>query len=154
MDHDIAIRKPARVGVVVGGVLSIDSSADFVRVQGADLRAVAQRAAEARQDHPGVDVLADIEVAVADTAAAARALVAGADLDAPTDTVRYVGTPAGLAGLLADIHALGIADGAVLWPLLSGTSDLIRDRTMGVLRTMTELPGGCHESRTAESRTA
>ena len=75
--------------------------------------------------------------------------MAGAGLAPPGDTVRYVGTPDGLAGLLADIHALGIADGALLQPLLPGTADLIIERTMEVLRTMGELPSPVSEVRSA-----
>jgi hypothetical protein len=31
--------------------------------------------------------------------------------------LRYVGTPRGLAGFIADVHTLGIADGVTLLPL-------------------------------------
>ena len=142
---DITIRKPARVGVVIDERPVLDSSAEFVRVSGCDLRVLAHRAAAAREDHPGVDVLADIEVVIAENPSSARRLVAEADLDPPADTVRYVGTPVGLAGLLSDIHALGIADGALLWPLLPGTAELIGERAFEAMHTMGALP----ESRSA-----
>ena len=47
--------------------------------------------------------------------------------------------------LLSDIHALGIADGALLWPLLPGTAELIGERAFEAMHTMGALP----ESRSA-----
>ncbi|MEE3853028.1 hypothetical protein VZC37_22015 [Gordonia sp. LSe1-13] len=54
---------------------------------------------------------------------------------ADESTVRYVGTPAGLAGLIADIGAAEVADGVILVPLdAPGSSDLIARHTIPSLR--------------------
>lgn len=55
-----------------------------------------------------VAVILDVAVAVADDFRSAR-LALG-----PGDGVRYAGTVDGLAGLLADIEAAGVADGVTL----------------------------------------
>jgi len=136
IDHDIAVERPPRVGVVDVGELRLDSPREFIRVRGADLRRVAQRATAAREEHPDVDVLVDIDVMVDISAAAARARVAAADVNPTVDTLLYIGTPTGLAGLVADIHALGICDGAVLRPLLPDVAALIRDSVLSELNTM------------------
>ncbi|WP_328440164.1 hypothetical protein [Nocardia puris] len=68
-----------------------------------------------------VDVLVDIEVMIATDAPTARRRLA--ELDSVADgtwrpqTLHYVGTPIGLARLIADIHVVGIADGVTLLPL-------------------------------------
>lgn len=136
VDHDIAVERPPRIGVVEVGELWLDSPREFVRVRGSDLRRVAQRAAVAREQQPGVDVLVDIDVMIDISAAGARARVAAADVNPYADTLVYIGTPTGLAGLVADIHAMGICDGAVLRPLLPDIATLIRDSVLSELDTM------------------
>ncbi|WP_211296275.1 hypothetical protein [Mycobacterium aquaticum] len=85
-----------------------DGSEPVVRITAPDL-------ARARRIRAGVDgdvaVILDITVAVgADFRSARRALQVATD-DA---NVRYVGTVLGLAGLIADIEAAGVADGVTL----------------------------------------
>ncbi|NMN96889.1 hypothetical protein [Antrihabitans stalactiti] len=97
-----------------------------VRVRAADLRD-AQRlragiradAIAAGRDPDTISVLLDIETLIAPTAFEAR--IELAQLDAvqphPSATVTYIGTPNGLAGLIADIAATEVADGVTLRPL-------------------------------------
>lgn len=84
-----------------------------VRVTAADLREAGVLANRIRQDHPaGTPVLLDVDVHLAADSRTALREAAALDAD-PSDRIRYVGTPAGLAGLVADIRAAGIADGIV-----------------------------------------
>ena len=87
-----------------------------VRIQAADLREAARKAEAARADlvSRGADstVYLDIEVVIDPSAAAAFRVD---DARRPTSpSVRYVGTPRGLAGLISDVQRLGIADGVCL----------------------------------------
>ncbi len=136
MKHDIAVEGHLRLGVQDGGAVSMDSARPFARVRGTDLRRVAHCAGLAREEHPGMDILVDIDVMVDVDAAAARARVAAAVHPPCTDTLLYIGTPVGLAGLITDMHALGICDGAVLRPLIPGFGTSIRDRVLAELGTM------------------
>lgn len=96
-----------------------------------------------------MDVVVDIDVMVDVDAATARARVAEA-ADRPTaDTLVYVGTAGGLAGLIIDMHALGICDGAVLRPLVAGFGAAIRDSVLAELVTMLPAPVASHRSRPA-----
>lgn len=149
MEHDVAMEGHIRLGVYDGGALSLDSARTFARVRGTDLRRVAHCAGLAREEHPGVDILVDIDAMVEADAAAARARVAAQIHPPCSDTLLYIGTPAGLAGLITDMYALGICDGAVLRPLIPGLGVSIRDRVRSELTTMT--PG---HVRPAESRPA
>ncbi|MCV7154895.1 hypothetical protein [Mycolicibacterium pyrenivorans] len=148
-DYDIAVDKPPRVVTFLGDDVSADSAPAFVRVRGRDLREVAQRAATAREQHPDVDVLVDIDVMIAPTAPAARELLASVTSCQSSDTLLYVGTPAGLAGLVSDLHALGIADGAVLLPLLPVVIELIEKVVLPHLNSLGVNRFGLHESQSA-----
>lgn len=95
-----------------------------VRIHAADLREGQQARARARSeaveagaDADSVAVFLDIEIHIADDARTARREFAA--LDAPTvpGSIRYVGTPAGLAGLVADVKAAKVADGVTLIPV-------------------------------------
>ncbi|MFF3574076.1 hypothetical protein [Nocardia jiangxiensis] len=99
-----------------------------VRIQAPDLTAAQQqtdrlKAAATGQgrDPSTVIVLVDVEVMVAHDAPAARRELARLDsrLQRPSipTSLRYVGTPEGLAGLIADIHAVHVADGVTILPL-------------------------------------
>lgn len=133
---DIAPHRPLLVGIATADRLWLNSPVDPIRVRAADLRSLASRVADIRIDSPDAEIVVDIDVMLAHEAAAARrALAAKGGHDGRT--LLYVGTPTGLAGLIADIHALGIADGAVLQPLDDeGVLDLIRDVVLPQLRTM------------------
>jgi alkanesulfonate monooxygenase SsuD/methylene tetrahydromethanopterin reductase-like flavin-dependent oxidoreductase (luciferase family) len=120
-----------------------------VRVRAVDLRALGQQAAVARAEHPGAAVVVDIDVAIAEDARSARVTVADLNRE-PGDTLLYVGTPDGLVGLIADIHSLGIADGAVLLPMTgSGTLDLIYDRVLPKLSPTGPASSAIREARPA-----
>ncbi|WP_157890405.1 hypothetical protein [Mycolicibacterium goodii] len=97
--------------------------ADAVRITAADLADAQRRSARQRAASPTTPVLLDIEVLIdRDTRSAFDALA-----EVPSGSgLRYVGTPRGLAGLIADVQRLGIADGVVLKPLTeSPVADLM-----------------------------
>ena len=88
----------------------------YARVRAADLQGAQRQSAGLRAEAGsiGCTVFVDIEVLVdSDVRAAMRA----AEQLGQTSGLRYVGTPQGLAGYIADLHALGIADGVTLVPL-------------------------------------
>jgi hypothetical protein len=133
-DFDIARGRPLRLGIELSTtqpwieLTALRGGADRptdtpVRVQAVDLRDAYQKVAAIRHE-AGRDVptLLDVEVMVAQDSRSARTSLA--ILDSAQRTVRrpasllYVGTPTGLAGLIADIHTLGIAGGVVLRPLV------------------------------------
>jgi hypothetical protein len=133
-DIDLTAKKPLRLGVAGGATPWLhDAPGDVIRVRAEDLRGVADQVEAARREHPGCDVVIDIDVVIAHEAHEARAAVAAAGAGAVPDhrTLRYVGTAPGLAGLVADLYALGLCDGAMLIPLLGKggeqTSALIRE---------------------------
>lgn len=98
--------------------------ADTVRITATDL-AQAQRTTErlradvasANRDPGSLTVLLDLEIHIAPTARLAREQAASRSVDPPT-SVRYIGTASGLAGLISDIHAVGVADGVALIPIV------------------------------------
>ncbi|MFF0814572.1 hypothetical protein ACFYVR_05365 [Rhodococcus sp. NPDC003318] len=100
-----------------------------VRVRAHDLReaqqrreAIRARVAEDGRDPDSVAVLLDIEVLLADDHRSARRELARLDagLREPRvpESISYVGSASGLAGLLADIRAAEVADGVTLLPLV------------------------------------
>ena len=137
-DFDTSPTGPARVGVAHGTDVRVDGPGEYVRIQARDLRDAARQAAAAREDRPGMDVLVDIEVVIARDARTARKTLSEAHDRGAGDSISYVGTPAGLVGLIGDIHRLGIADGAVLVPLAGpGVLDLVRHQVLPELRGRT-----------------
>ncbi|MEU1994189.1 hypothetical protein ABZ511_07040 [Nocardia gamkensis] len=99
-----------------------------VRVRARDLGAAQRLTAQVKATAtdggrpPGrVEVLVDLAVMIAEDAATARARLARLDgrLGQPwgSPSLSYVGTPAGLAGLLADMRAVDVADGVTLQPM-------------------------------------
>ncbi|UTT49032.1 MULTISPECIES: hypothetical protein [Rhodococcus] len=106
----------------------LDLSADapnVVRVRAADLREAGKlrdriraEAAEEGREPDSVTVLVDVEVVLASDARTARTRRTRPEATrGEADTLSYVGTPHGLAGLIADIHAVQVADGVTLIPL-------------------------------------
>ncbi|TDO18084.1 hypothetical protein EV580_1265 [Mycobacterium sp. BK086] len=132
IDIDITQNRPLRLGVLLAGGVVWDTDGAVERVRATDLGEMGRMSARLRRAHPGVDVVADIDVVIAADARTARALAGGAH-DSAGHTLLYIGTPSGLAGLIADIHALGIADGAVLIPRAAGVAELIRDAVLPAL---------------------
>jgi hypothetical protein len=95
------------------------------RLQARDLQDAQRRAAAIRANATDdTPVLLDIEVLIdRDIRSAFAALE---DVPANAGALRYIGTPRGLAGLIADVQRLGIADGVVLKPLgNSSVTDLM-----------------------------
>ncbi|HEX5143876.1 MAG TPA: hypothetical protein VFW21_08400 [Mycobacterium sp.] len=95
-----------------------------VRISAGDLRQARQLANRARAESPsgngGIAVVLDVRVVVAETfRAAARKLAATTRRDTP-ESVGYVGTVDGLAGLVRDVYAAGVADGVTLIPDTEG----------------------------------
>lgn len=107
----------------VGQGRSLDDER-FTRIRAADLRDAMKKTARSRADGQRA-VLIDIDVLVDDDAS--EALRQYAEIDAQAreilaTTLHYVGTPAGLAGLISDIRSLNIADGVVLVPVQARAS--------------------------------
>jgi alkanesulfonate monooxygenase SsuD/methylene tetrahydromethanopterin reductase-like flavin-dependent oxidoreductase (luciferase family) len=148
-DFDIATTGPLRMGIARGNDVWLDTRGDVVRGKATDLREATHKTTQAREEHPGVDILVDIEVVIARDARAARETLDRLVDDRAGDTLLYVGTPSGLAGLVTDIHRLGIAAGAVLVPLVeAGVLDLIREEVFPELLDTAAIP------RVRESRPA
>ena len=83
-----------------------------VRLVASDLQRARRQRAHIRAEHPDVEVILDLEVAVApDFRTVADALATD------DDTVRYAGTVDGLTGLVADIERADVADGVTLIPV-------------------------------------
>lgn len=139
-DLDLSPRSPLQLGIASGSAVDWVTPADPIRVRGADLGRAARRVSAARLDNPGCDVVLDIEFVIAADAKSARALAPAAQESPDDQTLLYVGTPAGLAGLVADIYAIGIADGAVLIPIAGEGSTLIHSSVLPILETMTLMP--------------
>jgi hypothetical protein len=93
----------------------------FARIRAADLRDAQRQSARVRADAgaDGCTVFVDVEVLVESDA---RAALHAAEQLGPAATLRYFGTPHGLAGFIADLHTLGIADGVTLIPLRAADS--------------------------------
>jgi alkanesulfonate monooxygenase SsuD/methylene tetrahydromethanopterin reductase-like flavin-dependent oxidoreductase (luciferase family) len=89
-----------------------------VRIQAADLREATRKASAARAELAarGEDptVYLDIEVVIDRHAAAAFEVADTRGAGVAPASVRYIGTPRGLVGMIADVQRLGIADGVVL----------------------------------------
>lgn len=148
-DFDFSPRGPLLLGMATDAGVHWVTPANPVRVRGSDLRQVAGRTSAARRADPGAEVVVDIEFVIAADERSARAL-APADRGGDDDpTIRYVGTPAGLAGLVADLRAIDIADGAVLIPLTTNGDAEFYDAVLPVLATMTRLPLAVGRGRTA-----
>lgn len=95
----------------------------YARVRAADLQGAQRQSARLRAEAgaDGCTVFVDVEVLVDSDVRAA--LHAAEQLGQTSGaTLRYVGTPRGLAGFVADLHALGIADGVTLIPLRAADS--------------------------------
>jgi urease gamma subunit len=82
---------------------------DTVRLAASDLQRAQRGRARIRSEHEDVAVILDLTVAVASDFHSVRDLAAIDD-----GTLRYAGTVDGLAGLVADIEAAGVADGVTL----------------------------------------
>jgi hypothetical protein len=133
-DFDTARTSPLRLGIELSAtqpwieLTAFRGDADGPllttrRVQATDLRDACQKVVSIRAEAGNeVPTLLDVEVMIAQDSRSARTSLA--ILDSALRTARrpasllYVGTPRGLAGLIADIHTLGIADGVILRPLV------------------------------------
>ncbi|MDZ7885581.1 MAG: hypothetical protein U5N53_23010 [Mycobacterium sp.] len=118
------------------------ASGPVIRVAASDLRDAARQARALRADAAKemADPLVFLEVGVLIDPEPSRALRTLARLDGmidQTSSVRYVGSPRGLAGFIADIHALDIADGVALLPLNMPASTVhVIDGLLGPLAEM------------------
>lgn len=97
------------------------SARQFVRIEGADMRDSQRQRSLIRShrrdqglDPDGVAVIVGVSVVIADTVMHALAL--GACSEESGRRMRYVGTPGGLAGFIADVCVTGVADGVFLTP--------------------------------------
>ena len=101
--------------------LTAGPEVNTVRIVASDLReAQQQRArlhAEAVDRGDSADNLAvflDLEIYIAADARTARREFAALDAPASPSSIRYVGTPSGLASLISDVTAADVADGVTL----------------------------------------
>lgn len=110
-----------------GGGLPHDH-ATIVRIQAADMaqahRERARRRAEIQAkggDPDAIAVLVDIAVLIAPEARTAREELRTLDSmlpgPRPRESLEYIGTPIGLAGLIADLYVVGVVDGVTLLPM-------------------------------------
>ena len=115
-----------------------------VRIQAADLRQARAaterlrlREAQAGREPDGLVVLLDVEFLIAADARTARAEFSRQNSCTHPDhsaTVRYVGTPRGLAGLISDIRAASVADGVTLIPLAErGNVEMVTEQVLPLL---------------------
>ncbi|MUL46306.1 hypothetical protein FZI85_08800 [Mycobacterium sp. CBMA293] len=115
-----------------------------MRINATDLRAAQRATADIRHaallagDHHVPVVLVNLEVLIAADVRTAWTEASDMHLQAtpPRDgsSLKYVGTPSGLASLLWDIVAAGVADGVTLLPQSVATRALIVDRALPVLK--------------------
>lgn len=94
-----------------------DGDLPTVRISAPDLAQARRLRTRIRSDEADVAVILDVTVAVAGDYRSARR---GLELAGPEAAVRYVGTPDGLAGLIADIESAGVADGVTLISAAAG----------------------------------
>ncbi|MGV0815433.1 hypothetical protein ABQF34_26070 [Mycolicibacterium boenickei] len=83
------------------------------RISASDLAQARRIRSRLKAEDDAVSVILDVTVAVAGDYRSARCSLTVAGPDAQ---VRYVGTVAGLTGLIADIEAADVADGVTLLP--------------------------------------
>ncbi|MGB2720647.1 MAG: hypothetical protein WBG53_19195 [Rhodococcus sp. (in: high G+C Gram-positive bacteria)] len=124
--------------------LTVSPDGDVVRIQASDLRESQQHRARVRaeavdrgESADSAAVFLDLEIHIAADARTARREFAA--LDAPTgpSSIRYVGTPAGLASLISDVTAADVADGVTLTVLgdVARQSVLINDGVLPLLES-------------------
>lgn len=101
--------------------LTVSPDGDVVRIQASDLRESQQHlarvraeAAERGESADSTAVFLDLEIHIAADARTARRELAALDAPAGPSSIRYVGTPAGLASLISDVTAADVADGVTL----------------------------------------
>ncbi|MBY6537346.1 hypothetical protein HQ325_01550 [Rhodococcus sp. BP-349] len=102
-----------------------EPSPDVVRFSAADLSEAQSRYATLKAEHPGARVVVDIDVHIAADARTARREVLASDSKPRPGTLQYVGTASGLAGLVADIVTVDVADGVTLRPVVEQTRESV-----------------------------
>jgi alkanesulfonate monooxygenase SsuD/methylene tetrahydromethanopterin reductase-like flavin-dependent oxidoreductase (luciferase family) len=117
--HVFLRQRPARARVAALSGVRLPEC--FARIRAADLQGAQRQSARLRAEagQEGCTVFVDVEVLVdRDVRSAMRAAAQlGQNSSDTGSALRYVGTPRGLAGFIADLHTLGIADGVTLLPL-------------------------------------
>jgi hypothetical protein len=116
--------------------LTAEPTSDSVRIRAADLaesqeiRRRSRRACEAAgHEDTTISVILVLEVHIAAEARIARKELAASTVGRP-ESVRYVGTSSGLAGLIADIKAASVADGVVIVPVVDSYRAAVRRRVL------------------------
>ena len=113
-----------RVAVEFGALwseLTVAPTTEIVRIQASDLREAQQQRARLRaeavergESADGTAVFLDLEIHIAADARTARREFAALDAPSSPASIRYVGTPSGLASLISDVTAADVADGVTL----------------------------------------
>jgi alkanesulfonate monooxygenase SsuD/methylene tetrahydromethanopterin reductase-like flavin-dependent oxidoreductase (luciferase family) len=115
--HVFLRRQTARAQVSALSVVQLPEC--FGRIRAVDLQGAQRQStrlrAEASPDE--FTVFVDVEVLIERDVRVAMRAAEHLGLNASGSVLRYVGTPRGLAGFIADLHTLGIADGVSLLPL-------------------------------------
>ncbi|KQU07423.1 hypothetical protein ASG56_07920 [Rhodococcus sp. Leaf7] len=96
---------------------------DIVRFSAADLSEAQNKYARLKADHPDSRVFVDLDVHIASDARTARRDVLASETKPRDGVLQYVGTASGLAGLIADIVAVDVADGVILRPIVDRSAD-------------------------------
>jgi alkanesulfonate monooxygenase SsuD/methylene tetrahydromethanopterin reductase-like flavin-dependent oxidoreductase (luciferase family) len=113
--------RPRAASTQVAALSGVTLPECFARIRAADLQGAQRQSAGLRAEagSKGCTVFVDVEVLVDRNARTAMCAAEqlGQISAGSGSTLRYVGTPHGLAGYIADLHTLGIADGVTLLPL-------------------------------------
>lgn len=133
-------------GLVLLFPRAASASAEITVVRVPDLVTAQRERRRIQRGDPRSVVLLEVEAVVAQTFRQARE--AAADAPQPASTVRYIGTSAGLGGLIADISATDLADGVLLTPLGTAlTPDLVVEEALAwLMRHRVVLPAGESQS--------
>ncbi|WP_415972862.1 hypothetical protein [Rhodococcus sp. 077-4] len=101
--------------------LTVAADVNIIRIQASDLREAQQQRARLRaeavergESAESVAVFLDLEIHIAADARTARREFAGLNAPANPSSIRYIGTPSGLASLISDVTAADVADGVTL----------------------------------------
>jgi alkanesulfonate monooxygenase SsuD/methylene tetrahydromethanopterin reductase-like flavin-dependent oxidoreductase (luciferase family) len=117
--HVFLRRQTARAQVSALSVVQLPEC--FGRIRSVDLQGAQRQSTRLRAEASADEftVFVDVEVLIErDVRVAMRAAEhLGPNASDTGSVLRYVGTPRGLAGFIADVHTLGIADGVTLLPL-------------------------------------
>ncbi|TQC44846.1 hypothetical protein EEB14_35030 [Rhodococcus sp. WS4] len=137
--------------------LTVAPSIETVRVQASDLAEAQSIRTRLRKDHVaaghGVDsiaVVVDVRVHISVDARTARKELAAAPV-CSENSLHYVGTAAGLAGLISDMKAAAVADGVTILPIVTQECAAVVERIIDDVLPRLETCGSVANSAAVES---